>query len=383
MAKKDLYAILGVGRTASVDEIKKTYRQLARKYHPDVNQGNKQAEERFKEISFAHDVLTDTQKRKLYDEFGEDGLQAGFNAEQMRAYRQWNNSRSSTSRPRGNRTAAGSASPGFEDIFGDIFGNFGRSGNRTQQQNVAPAEDLEYVLDLSLLDAIRGANPTITIQRPSPCPTCHGTGGRAGRQSTACSECSGQGQVRVGAGPMAFFRTCARCGGSGRLSSGGCTNCNGSGRTATPERLTVKIPAGVDEGTRIRLAGKGATSSSGGPAGDLYLEIRIQPHPTLTRKGLDLYLDVPITIGEAIGGASITVPTPHGDVKLKVPPSSQSGQVLRLKSKGITEAKTNTSGDFYVKLMIQIPQKLSDSLHQAVDQLERCYTDSPRKDLHL
>lgn len=381
MAKKDLYSILGVSRTASVDEIKKTYRQLARKYHPDVNQGNKQAEERFKEISFAHDVLTDTQKRKLYDEFGEEGLQAGFNAEQMRAYRQWNNTRGSTSsRPRGSR-ATSSASPGFEDIFGDIFGNFGR-GSRSQP-DFAPAEDLEYVLDLSLLDAIRGANPTITIQRPSMCPTCHGTGGRAGRQSTVCTECSGQGQVRIGAGPMAFFRTCARCGGSGRLSSGGCTTCNGSGRTTTPERLTVKIPAGVDEGTRIRLTGKGATSSGGGPAGDLYLVIRIQPHQTLTRKGLDLYLDVPVTIGEAISGATVTVPTPHGDVKLKIPPGSQSGQILRLKGKGITEAKTNTSGDFYVKLMIQVPQKLSDSLHQAVDQIERCYTENPRKDLHL
>jgi molecular chaperone DnaJ len=382
VAKKDLYSILGVSRTASVDEIKKTYRQLARKYHPDVNQGNKQAEERFKEISFAHDVLTDTQKRKLYDEFGEEGLQPGFNAEQMRAYRQWNNTRGSTSRPRGSRTTSGSTSPGFEDLFGDIFGNFGRASSRAQP-HVAPAEDLEYVLDLSLLDTVRGANPTITIQRPSPCPTCHGTGGRGGRQSTACSECGGQGQVRVGAGPMAFFRTCARCGGSGRLSSGGCTTCNGSGRTTTPERLTVKIPPGVDEGTRIRLAGKGATSSSGGPAGDLYLEIRVQAHPTLTRKGLDLYLDVPITIGEAISGATITVPTPHGDVKLKIPPGSQSGQVLRLKGKGVTEAKTNTSGDFYVKLMVQVPQKMPDSLHQVVDQLERCYTDSPRKNLHL
>ena len=380
MAKKDLYTVLGVSRTASTDEIKKAYRQLARKYHPDVNPGNKQAEERFKEVSFAHDVLSDEPKRKLYDEFGEEGLQPGFNAEQMRAYRQWNGARSSTSRQRGSRSTS-TASPGFEDLFGDIFGSFGRGGQ--PQPEFTPAQDLEYILNLGLLDAIRGTSTTISIQRPSPCPTCHGTGGREGRRSSACSECGGQGQVRVGTGPVAFFRTCARCGGSGRLSLGGCPQCGGSGRITSPEKLTVKIPAGVDEGTRIRLAGKGAASSAGGPPGDLYLEIRIQPHPTLTRKGLDLYLDVPITIGEAISGASITVPTPHGDIKLKVPAGSQSGQVLRLKGKGVTDAKTNTNGDFYVKVMIQVPQGASDRLRQAVDQLERCYTDNPRKNLHL
>jgi len=380
VAKKDLYNVLGISRAASTEEIKKAYRQLARKYHPDVNQGNKQAEERFKEISFAHDVLSDEQKRKLYDEFGEEGLQPGFNAEQMRAYRQWNGARGSTSRQRGSHPTSGTGS-GFEDLFGDIFGNFGR-GNRSQP-GVTPAQDLEYVLDLGLLDAIRGTSTTISIQRPSPCPTCHGTGGGAGRQNSTCTECGGQGQVRVGAGPMAFFRTCARCGGSGRLSLGGCTSCGGSGRITTPEKLTVKIPAGVDEGTRIRLAGKGAASSTGGPPGDLYLEIRIQPHPTLSRKGSDLSLDVPITIGEAVSGATITVPTPHGDVKLKIPPGSQSGQVLRLKGKGVTDTKTHTIGDFYVKVMIQVPQEVNERLRQAVDQLERCYTDNPRKNLHL
>jgi len=380
VAKKDLYTVLGVSRTASTDEIKKAYRQLARKYHPDVNQGNKQAEERFKEVSLAHDTLSDETKRKLYDEFGEEGLQPGFNAEQMRAYRQWNSARGSTSRQRGNRSTA-STGPGFEDLFGDILGSFGR-GSRSQP-DVTPAQDLEYILDLSLLDAIRGTSTTISIQRPNQCPTCHGTGDRAGRQSSACTECGGQGQVRVGTGPVAFFRTCARCGGSGRLSPGGCSQCGGSGRITTPEKLTVKIPAGVDEGTRIRLAGKGAGHSGGGPSGDLYLEIRIQPHPTLTRKGFDLYLDVPVTIGEAVSGATITVPTPHGDVKLKIPAGSQSGQVLRLKGKGVTDTKANTNGDFYVKVMIQVPQEASERLRQAVDQLERCYTDSPRKNLHL
>ena len=383
MARKDFYTVLGVSRTASTEEIKKAYRQLARKHHPDVNPGNKEAEERFKEISLAHDALTDERKRKLYDEFGEEGLQAGFDPDKMRAYKQW-----STSGPasgRGGRKTSSGASFGFEDLFGDLFG--GVRGGRAAP-TAEPGEDLEYVLDLNLLETIRGVERTISIQRPIPCPTCHGTGGRSGRQAAVCPECSGHGQVKVGGGTVSFFRTCARCGGSGRLSAGSCSHCNGSGRVTTPERLTVKIPAGVDEGSRIRLAGKGATLFPGGPAGDLYLVIRVQPHPMLSRKGLDLYLDVPITVGEAIGGASITVPTPGGEVKLKIPPGSQSGQTLRLKGKGVTDAsvtnaKTRTTGDFYVKLMIQIPKNGGERAQQAAELLEHYYEENPRKHLRL
>jgi DnaJ-class molecular chaperone len=316
MAKKDLYEALGVSRTASTEDIKKAYRKLARKYHPDVNPG-KEAEERFKEVSFAHDVLSDADKRKLYDEFGEEGLQPGFDPQKMRAYKQWSNQGGFAFGQRGGRTSFS-----FEDLFGDVFGGFGREGPASQS-----GEDLEYTLDLDLLDAVRGTSQTISVQRPLP--------------------------------P------------------------HGGGRATPPERLTVKIPAGVDEGSRIRLAGKGAARTPGGPVGDLYLIIRIRPHPFLERKGNDLFLDLPITVGEAISGATVTVPTPNGEVKLKIPPGSQSGKRLRLKGKGITNAKARTSGDLYVKLMIQVPGDGGERARRAADLLESCYDENPRKNLRL
>jgi DnaJ-class molecular chaperone len=319
MAKRDLYGILGISRTASAEDIKKAYRKLARKYHPDINPGSKEAEERFKEISFAHDVLSDTAKRKLYDEFGEEGLQPGFDPEKMRAYKQWSSRGGFEFSRSGGRTSFS-----FEDLFGDVFGAFGRE---RESGAVQPGEDLEYTLDLDLLDALRGTSQTISIQRPV-----------------------------------------ARRGGGGGT---------------TPERLTVKIPAGVDEGARIRLAGKGTSRTPGGPVGDLYLVVRIRPHPYLERKGQDLFLDLPITVGEAISGASVTVPTLGGEVKLKVPPGSQSGRKLRLKGKGVTNEKTRTSGDLYVKLMIQVPHDGGERARRAADLLESCYDENPRKHLRL
>lgn len=342
MAKKDLYQVLGTGRTASPEDIKKAYRKLARKHHPDVNPGNKEAEERFKEISFAYDVLGDAEKRKLYDEFGEEGLQPGFDPQKMREYKAWSSGGGFQFGGRGGDRSASS----FEDFLGDLFGGggFSRGPGGTR---VELGEDLEYVLDLDLLEAVRGASKTISVQRPTPCPTCRGTGRQA----------NGKGKP--------------------------CPHCGGSGRVTTSERLTVKIPAAVDEGSRIRLAGKGASRTPGGPAGDLYLGIRIRPHPSLERKGPDLFLDLPITVGEAVSGATVTVPTPSGEVKLKIPAGSQSGQKLRLKGKGVTDPKTHTSGDLYVKLMIQIPDNGGESARQAADALESYYSENPRKNLHL
>jgi len=378
VARKDFYTVLGVSRTASPEEIKKAYRQLARKYHPDVNPGKKEAEERFKEISLAHDTLADERKRKLYDEFGEEGLQAGFDPEKMRTYKQWSSDGGAAFGRSGRRPSSG-AGFSFEDLVGDLFSG----GGRRTAPAAEPGEDLEYVLDLNLLETIRGAEKTISVQRPTLCPTCRGTGGRGGRRATVCPECQGHGQVKVGTGTVSFMRTCARCGGEGRLSAGNCAPCGGSGRVTTPERLTVKIPAGVDDGSRIRLAGKGAAFSPGGLVGDLYLVIRMQPHPVLSRNGLDLSLDVPVTVGEALNGATITIPTPGGDVKVKVPPGSQSGQTLRLKGKGVTDAKLHTTGDLYLKLMIQVPKDGGDRARQAAELLDHYYAEDPRKHLRL
>jgi molecular chaperone DnaJ len=381
MAKRDFYAALGISRTATDDEIKKAYRKLARKYHPDMNPGKKEAEERFKDISFAHDVLTDPEKRKIYDEFGEEGLQPNFSPDRARAYKQWSRSGGDDFSGRSAGGNGGRSSFSFEDFFGDLFG--GSGGKRPGAASSEPGEDLEYALELDLLDAVRGTSQTISIQRPVPCPNCRGGGGQKNGITSVCPECSGQGQVRVGSGPVSLLRTCARCGGAGRLRASGCSRCGGSGRILNAERLAAKIPPGVDEGARIRLAGKGAARTPGGPVGDLYLVVHLRPHAYLERKGKDLFIEVPITVGEALSGAAITVPTPTGEVKLKIPPGSQSGQKLRLKGKGVPDPKTQQDGDLYVKLLIQIPSEASERARRAVDLLETCYDENPRKHLRL
>ena len=368
MAKQDLYAALGVLRTASPVEIKKAYRKLARKHHPDVNPGNKQAEERFKEISFAYDVLSDPEKRKTYDEFGAEGLASGFDPERARQYREW-------------QTHAQPGGPGvgryssFEDVFSDLGDLFGGRGTRSRR-----GADVEYSLDLDLLDAIRGSTRTIEVRRPIPCPQCGGAGGEGPR---VCPECEGRGQVRIAGGPLAFGRACPRCSGTGQVYDRPCSRCGTSGRIDERDRLNVKIPAGVDEGSKIRLAGKGEPGQNGAPAGDLYIQVHLRPHPFLERRGLDLYLDLPVTVGEATLGASVQVPTPAGDVSLRIPPGSQSGQRLRLRGRGVQDAKSKAAGDLYVRLLVQVPRDGGDRARKAVEELEQCYGESPRKTLKL
>ena len=377
-AKKDLYSVLGVSRQASADDIKKAYRKLARKNHPDVNPGNKQAEDRFKEISFANDVLSDPEKRKIYDEFGFEGLQSGFDADRARQYRDW----------QAGAQAAGAGGAGgfgkyssFEDVFsdlGDLFGGGGGGGARGFQPG--RGADVETAIELELLDAIRGTTQTIALRRPVVCPQCKGIGGE---DPKPCPQCEGKGQIRVGGGPVAFNRTCPRCSGSGVIYAKPCSRCGGSGQIEEVDRISVKIPPGVDEGSKIRLAGKGEPGPNGGPPGDLYFKVHLRTHPFLERKGLDLFLDVPVTVGEAALGASVTVPTPGGDVSVKIPPASQSGQRLRLRGRGVKDAKGKTTGDLYVRVQVHVPGDGGDAIRRVVAELEPLYEESPRKNLKL
>jgi molecular chaperone DnaJ len=357
--QKDLYEILGVARTASTDEIKKAYRKLARKHHPDLNRGSKQAEERFKEVSLAHDVLSDPEKRKLYDEFGHEGLQPGFDPGRAREYRRWADSGHGFSfrpgaggaggfegfgfEPRGGarRRRRGSAEEerSFTDFLNEMF------GGAAEQAAPRPARggDIEHEVEVEFLEALRGTQRAVTVRRPGPCPECQGTG-------------------RIG------MRACTRCAGTGTVDH--------------RERLTVKIPPGVGDGARVRVRGKGGVGREGASAGDLYFRVRVRPHPLLHREGKDLTMEVPVTVGEALRGATIHVPTPDGKVSLKLPKGSQSGQRLRLRGRGVPDPKGGEPGDLYVRLMIQVPTNgAAEKLREAVDTLESAYADNPRAHL--
>ena len=374
MAANDLYEVLGVKRDATAEQIKKAYRKLARRYHPDVNPGNKQAEERFKEISQAHDVLSDPEKRKVYDEFGLEGLRAGFDAERARAYGEWASRQQAADA--GRFTAGGFGRyENFEDIFSDILGSAGRAGPQ-------PGQDAEATLEIALMDAIRGVSTQLTIDRAELCTTCAGSGQDPTSQ-TVCPECQGRGQIKMGRGPVALNRVCPRCQGSGRVATRTCPTCQGRGETVHQERLTVHIPAGVDTGSRVRVAGKGAPGRGGGPAGDLYIVIRVRAHPLLERRGNDLYLDVPVTLGEATLGASITVPTPDGDVRVKVPPGSQSGKLLRIRGHGVPALRGGERGDLYIRVMVHVPADDTERVREAIRTVESAYGKDPRSGLRL
>ena len=356
MAKaKDLYGVLGVERGASTDDIRKAYRKLARKLHPDHNPGDKPAEERFKDVSYANDVLGDPAKRTLYDEFGHEGLQAGFDPARAREFKRWQES--------GGWQRGGGASfngtddggtfdfgsfrvrrgegGGFADILNEMFGQ----GARQAAEDPEVGRDLEHEIEIDLLDALRGVTTAVTVRRPTPCSTCHGTG-RVGRKA--------------------------------------CTTCGGTGVVEKREKLQVKIPAGVAGGARVRVSGKGGTGRAGGSAGDLYFVVSVRPHPRIQRDGQDLTIEVPVTVSEAMLGATITVPTLQGSIKLKVPPGSQSGQRLRVPGRGAPDPKGGPPGDLYVRLMVQVPPKADgDEVRQALATLDKAYGGDPRAELTL
>jgi molecular chaperone DnaJ len=333
MAKRDYYEVLGVGRDASNDELKKAYRRLAMKYHPDRNSDEPDSEEKFKEASEAYEVLTDEEKRPAYDRFGHAGVDQAQG---------------------GGFSQDGNLGDMFGDVFGDIFGGRGRSNG------VSRGSDLRYNLNLDLEQAVNGDSIEVRIPVLAGCEDCDGSGSAAGTSATTCPECNGAGQVRVSQGFFSLQQTCPRCRGQGRVITDPCRTCSGAGRVEKRKTLSVKVPAGVDTGDRIRLTGEGEAGMSGGPPGDLYVQIEVTDHPIFVREGRHLYCEVPISIPDAALGGELEVPTLDGRVKLKIPAETQTGKVFRLRGKGVTQVRGGGVGDLLCKVLIETPIKLTD-----------------------
>jgi molecular chaperone DnaJ len=375
---KDFYKIMGVSKDASQEEIKKAYRKLARKWHPDINPGNKDAEQKFKEISEAYDIIGDEEKRKLYDEFGEEGLRAGFDAEKARQYRQWGSFQQQA------RSAGGGEFgqyQSYEDVFGDLFGfEGGMAGFKTAR--AAKGRDVEHDMTIDLMSALRGLQTEISMQMVKECPGCRGSGTDPSSRMSPCPMCGGSGRLNVAEGPMTFTKPCPQCKGHGKVGKT-CRECGGSGHVVGVEKIKVTIPAGVKEGSKVRVAGKGEPGLNGGKPGDLYLIIHVKPHPFLRREGDNLHMEVPVTVHEAMAGGTITIPTVDGLVKLRVPPKSQSGQTLKLKGKGAGKAKSKERGDLMVKLVVKVPQTDDTEILQGAEKMNRHYKEDLRAKIRL
>ena len=376
---KDYYAILGVSKNASQDEIKKAYRKRARKWHPDVNPGNEESEQRFKEISMAYECLGDKEKRKLYDEFGEEGLHPGFDSEKMRQYKAWQ-SAAGAGAERGEGERFGRYQS-YEDIFGDLFSSRGGEGTY-RTSGPLKGRDIEYEMTVDFIPALLGLETEIAMQKTKVCSRCSGSGSEPGTKLIPCPTCGGSGRLNVAEGPMHFTQACPQCGGHGRIGNP-CTECDGSGQVLGTEKIRVKIPQGVSDGSRLRVAGKGEPGMNGGQPGDLYLIIRVKSHPVLTRKGDNLYMEVPVTVHEAMAGGNIGVPTVDGQVKVKVPPKSQSGQTLRLKGKGAFNPNKKKRGDIMIKLVVKVPRTDDTDILEAAKKMEGLYTEDIRKNIRL
>ena len=364
MAKRDYYTTLGVTRDASDEDIKKAYRKLAMKHHPDRNPDNKASEEKFKEAKEAYEILTDTKKRSAYDQFGHAGVDAaaGFGAG-----------------ARGFGGAEGFG--GFADAFGDIFGEiFGAQGGRGRgSSGVYRGADLRYNLELSLEEAAHGTEAKIRIPALEECETCHGSGAKPGTKSKICPTCNGQGQVRVSQGFFSIQQTCPQCHGSGKIIPEPCTTCNGAGRIKKHKTLSVKIPPGVDTDDRIRLSGEGEAGLNGGPSGDLYVVVTLKQHAVFQRDGADLHCEMPISFATAALGGEIEIPTLDGHASIKVPAETQSGQVFRLRNKGIKPVRSSTQGDLYCHVAIETPIKLTGRQKDLLREFESINAEDPER----
>ena len=381
---KDPYSVLGVSKSATADEIKKAYRKLAKKLHPDVNPGDKKSEEKFKEVSAAFEVLGDAKKRALFDEFGEVSTRPGFDEEKAREYqRQAQAGGFGGGGFEGFSSRTGGFDPSdLESMFGDIFARRQTGRARRAAAEPVPGDDAEAAIDVDLREAVLGAEREIAVNRPTRCSECNGSGAQPGSRPTPCPQCGGSGQVRAGG---IFSAPCPRCQGEGTIKDP-CPRCGGSGVITETARLKVKIPAGVETGSRVRLPGQGGPGERGGDPGDLYLRITVREHPTVRVQGRDLLLDLPITPAEALAGAEVTAPTFEGAVKLKIPPGSQSGRKLRLRGRGLPALKGGSTGaprgDLYVVLQIVLPPD-SPEARQAADALQKLYKTDVRKDVVL
>ncbi|MBS9437525.1 molecular chaperone DnaJ [Photorhabdus noenieputensis] len=360
MAKRDYYEVLGVSKTANEKEIKKAYKRLAMKYHPDRNQGDKEAESQFKEVKEAYEILTDDQKRAAYDQYGHAAFEQGGMG--------------------GGGFGGGGAD--FSDIFGDVFGDIFGGGRR--QQRPSRGADLRYSMELTLEEAVRGVTKEIRIPTLETCDACHGSGAKAGTSPVTCSTCQGAGQVHMRQGFFTVQQPCPHCHGRGQIIKDSCHKCHGHGRVERYKTLSVKIPAGVDTGDRIRLSGEGEAGAKGAPAGDLYVQVQVKSHHIFERQESNLYCEVPVNFAMAALGGEIEVPTLDGRVKLKIPAETQTGKMFRMKGKGVKSVRGGVQGDLLCRVVVETPVKLNERQKELLRELGESFggtgeeTNSPR-----
>ncbi len=354
MSKRDYYDVLGVDKNANEADIKKAYRRVAMKYHPDRNPDDPQADAKFKEASEAYEVLATQEKRAAYDQFGHAGVDPSMGG-----------------------GAGGFGGGSFSDIFGDVFGDiFGGGGNRGGPQR---GSDLRYTLDISLQDAVKGTTVEIRVPSLSSCDSCGGSGARKGSSPVTCGTCGGAGQVRMQQGFFQVQQTCPNCRGRGKIISDPCTACRGQGRVEKSKTLSVKVPPGVDTGDRIRLSGEGEAGPEGGPAGDLFVQMSVKEHPLFERDGKHLYCEVPISFADAALGGELEVPTLDGRVKLKIPAETQTGKLFRLRGKGVKPVRGGGTGDLLCRSVVETPINLTTRQREILEELKTSLGEGGKK----
>lgn len=351
MSKRDFYEVLGVSRDASERDIKKAYKRLAMKFHPDRNQGDESAAEKFKEVKVAYEILTDSQKKAAYDQYGHAAFEQGGMG--------------------GGGGFGGGGHGDFGDIFGDVFGDIFGGGRRGGgQQRAQRGSDLRYNMELTLEEAVRGVSKEIEVPTLVECDTCDGSGAKKGSSAQTCGTCHGHGQVQMRQGFFAVQQTCPTCNGKGKIIKDPCNSCHGQGRKQKTKTLNVKIPAGVDTGDRIRLSGEGEAGEQGAPAGDLYVQVHVKEHNIFERDGNNLYCEVPVSFSMAALGGEVEVPTLDGRVNLKVPEETQTGRMFRMRGKGVKGVRGGGVGDLIVKLVVETPVKLSSRQKELLREFE-------------